>query len=123
MDPGKLRQMSDEVSGLLASRLGAKGATLEARVASRARRLPRKVRRAAQTLIEAEAKVAVPKIARQIDAQAIGAAHATCVAYLRPLGFGARVWSFALNALTASVFALVVIVTLALIVSRARGLI
>ncbi|MBD3788063.1 MAG: hypothetical protein IE922_14035 [Sphingomonadales bacterium] len=104
MDPTTLRRMSDEVSGLLVSRLGARGPTLAARIDSRARALPRKVRRAAQALARAEACAAAPKIARQIDPRAVGRAHATCVGYLRPLGMGQRLWGGVLQVIAALFF-------------------
>lgn len=121
MDPGRLRQMSDEVSNLLVTRLGAKGATLEARVASRARTLPRKVRRAARVIVEAEAKVGAPRIARQIDTQAVDAAHATCVSYLRPLGFGARLWGGTLQVIATVFLGLLLMAAVLLILRQLAG--
>lgn len=121
MDPVTLRRMNDEVSGLLATRLGAKGATLEARIASRARALPRKVRRAARVLVSAEAQIGAPKIARQIDPQAVGAAHATCVGYLRPLGFGARLWGGTLQVVATVFFGILLMAAALLILRRISG--
>lgn len=97
MGPEKITEMSAQISRLLAVRLGAKGADLEARVASRARALPRKVRKAARVLAEAERKAHIPKIARQLDTRAIEVAYATCRNYLEPLGAGDRLRAAALN--------------------------
>lgn len=121
MDPVTLRRMNDEVSGLLVTRLGAKGASLEARIASRARALPRKVRRAARVLVSAEGQIGAPKIARQIDARAVGAAHAICVGYLRPLGFGARLWGGTLQVVATVFFGIVLMVAALLILRRITG--
>ncbi|AQS49360.1 MULTISPECIES: hypothetical protein [Thioclava] len=109
MGPEKINEMVRQVSRLLAQRLGAKGPTLEARVASRARALPRKVRKAALVLIDAERKMQAPKIARQLDARRVEAAFATCRDYLEPLGAAERLRSAALG-LATSIAVIVVIV-------------
>ena len=123
MDPVTLSQMNERVSQLLAQRLGARGHSLRERVESRARVLPRKVRRAAQVLIAAQAQAASPKMIRQVDPAAVARAYDTCVRHLAPLGAGARLRRFALSVVTASALGIVVIGALALIVARLRGLI
>lgn len=121
MDPITLRRMSDEVSGLLVSRLGARGPSLAARIDSRARALPRKVHRAARALAEAEARAAAPKIARQIDPRAVGAAHATCVSYLRPLGGARRLWGGVLQVIASLFLGALVLGALAFALRGAIG--
>ncbi|OOY13193.1 hypothetical protein BMG00_05190 [Thioclava marina] len=97
MGPERITEMTEQVSRLLAVRLGAKGHDLETRVSSRARVLPRKVRKAARLLAEAERKAHAPKVARQLDTRAIEAAYATCRHYLEPLGAGDRLRGALLN--------------------------
>lgn len=123
MDPVTLTQMSERVSQLLADRLGARGHSLRERVESRARKLPRKVRRAARELVAAQALAASPKMARRLDPGTVGRAYEVCVHHLAPLGAGARLRSFALTVVTASALGIVVIGALAVIVARMRGLI
>jgi hypothetical protein len=79
-----------EVSDLLEARLSARGRTLEDRVRSARRRLPREVRRAALFLAETEARCRNPRLAQQMDAEAVAAAHATCLRHLEPLGAAER---------------------------------
>lgn len=114
MGPERIAEMTAQVSRLLATRLGARGPDLEARVASRARALPRKVRRAAGVLVAAERSARAPKIARQLDARAIEAAFATCRDYLEPLGASERLRAAALSAGGAIAF-IVLVVGLALL--------
>ncbi|MFD2174474.1 hypothetical protein [Rhodobacter lacus] len=99
MEPRELQRMCGRVSQLLAERLGARGHSLSERIASRHRSLPRKVRRAARQIAQAEAMIGAPRLARQLDEQALRQAYQTCVTYLEPLGapmrFGRRLLDIA----------------------------
>ena len=123
MKPEDVKAMADEVSRLLALRLGASGHGLEARVASRARTLPREVRRAALELALAEARAHAPKLARQLDARAVERAYKTCRDYLEPLGASARLRSGVLGTAASVAFVLLVALAGALAVAKMRGLI
>lgn len=123
MNPTTLHQMTERVSQLMAERLGAKGHSLRERMESRARALPRKVRRAAQVLVEAEAIAGSPKMIRQVDMSEISRAYDTCLHHLVPLGATARLKLLALNLLTSVVFVLVVVAVVVFVVARWRGLV
>ncbi|MFT3688149.1 hypothetical protein [Paenirhodobacter sp.] len=122
MEPTNVHQMTAQVSQLLADRLGARGPTLRDQLDA-ARRLPRRVRRAAGVLAEAEQMAASPKMARRLDMAAVGRAHAACVKYLRPIGAGERARSLVLGVAANVVLGIVVVGALALLVARWRGLI
>jgi hypothetical protein len=123
MDPKRLQDMAQEISQLLVSRLGAKGHGLRARIESRIRALPRKVRRAALALADAEAQVGAPKITHQLDARQIEHDYQTCRHYLEPLGFGARWVALALSISASVAFAILTTLVLLVVVARWRGLI
>lgn len=123
MNPSTVQKMTERVSQLMAERLGARGHNLRERLESRARALPRKVRRAARVLVEAEALAAAPKIIRQADGGEISRAYDTCVHYLAPLGAGARLKALVLDMVTSVAFVLVVVGAVVLAVARWRGLI
>ncbi|KEP69061.1 hypothetical protein DL1_05575 [Thioclava dalianensis] len=110
--------MVAQISRLLVQRLGAKGPDLETRVASRARLLPRKVRRAARLLAETERKARSPKLARQLDPKPIEAAFFTCQKYLEPLGAADRMRSTALG-LASAVAVIIVLVGVCLLAGSA----
>ena len=120
MDTTRIRQMTAQVSQLLADRLGARGRTLRAQVDG-ARALPRRVRKAAGILAEAEMLSASPRMARRLDMAQIGRAHAACVKYLRPIGAGARARRFVLDVTVSVVFGLVVIAAAAIGLAHWRG--
>lgn len=121
MDPARVHQMVEQVSQLLADRLGARGPTLRARID--AARLPRRVRREAGVLVEAEALLSAPKLVRRLDMATIGRAHAACVKYLRPIGKAERAGTLALEIAARVLLGLVAVGAVGLAVARARGLI
>lgn len=108
MNPITVHQMTERVSQLLAQRLGAKGQTLQARLDSRARALPRKVRRAARNLAQIEAVVGAPKVIRQANMEEISKDYDICVKHLAPLGTRARLLGLLLSMSASALFALVV---------------
>lgn len=99
MEPAEeVSQMVGRVSDLLGARLGAKGHSLGERLESRSRRLPAKVRRSVETLAAMEARMASPRLARQIDLREARRAYDRATRYLGPLGRGGRLSGWALNA-------------------------
>lgn len=82
--------MADEVSRLLSARFG--GARrgelppLHVMVRRRGGALPRKLRKEAMRLAEADRLSAQPKIARQQDMAALERGHRALLGYLQPLG-------------------------------------
>lgn len=85
-----VREMNSEVARLMAERLGGarRGETpgMQMMLRRRGGSLPRKHRRAARILAEAELHSAQPRIARQMDLDAISRAYKTLTDYLLPLG-------------------------------------
>jgi hypothetical protein len=108
MNPQTLHQMAERVAALMEERLGARGTGLRAKLASRGRALPRRLRAEAELLAEAAARAANPKLARQVDMERVSAAFDALVRHLKPLGAGARRRGMALNFLASVAFALVV---------------
>jgi hypothetical protein len=123
MNPTTVHQMTERVSQLLLQRLGARGHTLQARLQSRSRALPRRVRRAAEVLIRAEAMAASPKMIRQVDMEEISNAYDLCLHYLQPLGAGARLRGMMLSITASALFALLVTAGAVTAVLAWRGLI
>ncbi|RWR28877.1 hypothetical protein D2T31_12255 [Sinirhodobacter populi] len=116
-----IQQMTAQVFRLMGERLGAHGATLADRLASRGGSLPAKVRRAVEALAQAEQMAASPKLARQLDPAEIARAHRTCVKYLKRLGAGERRRSLALNVAATLVLGLVILAAGIITVLRLRG--
>jgi hypothetical protein len=85
-------------------RLGAKGQGLRAKLDSRGRVLPRKLRAEAELLVESTARAQNPRLARQIDPERAAAAYDALVRHLAPLGNGARRRRYALNLVATVVF-------------------
>lgn len=85
-----IRDMADEVARLMADRFGgvrrAERPSLMAMLRRRGAALPRRLRKVALRLAEADQLTAQPKVARQMDLVAISRAHAALVAHLEPLG-------------------------------------
>lgn len=113
-DAGEVQRMADEVAALMAERLRIGGRGLEAKLRRGGRALPRRIRQEAQLLARAAAGARAPKILHQMDHARIAAAHAACVAHLRPLGAAGRRWA-ALRNFAASV-SLAGIATFAMVV-------
>lgn len=82
--------MADEVSRLMASRLGGarrgEQPPLHVMLRRRGGALPRRLRRQAAALARADQMSAQPKIARQLDLAGLSRAHAALTAHLQPLG-------------------------------------
>ncbi|MFD2441770.1 hypothetical protein ACFSS8_19765 [Paracoccus kondratievae] len=89
----KIRPMADEVAGLMAARFGGvrrgQHADLGSMLRKRGGALPRRLRREARVLADADLKAGQPKLARQVDFEQLERAHKALVSYLRPLGQGA----------------------------------
>lgn len=67
MDPREIANIETEVSDLMKTRLGIKAPTLQGQTRKAQKRLPRKLRRAAQELSESSALATHPKLSRMID--------------------------------------------------------
>ncbi|HBD91663.1 MAG: hypothetical protein A2092_02160 [Rhodobacteraceae bacterium GWE1_64_9] len=118
-----IQQMADRVAGLLEERLQIRGAGLTEKLARGGRRLPRKVRQAAQDLAQASQMSHNPKLLIQIDEGKVAEAYDRCLRYLGPLGAKGRRW-FILQSMVAQIaFGLIVVIGGALLFAKWRGLI
>lgn len=121
-----IRPMADEVAGLMAARFGGlrrgQQASLEDMLRKRGGALPRRLRRAARVLAEADRLAGQPRLARQVDFARIEQAHRALTGYLRPLGQGARLRGGALSVAASVLFGLLVLGAVALWVMLRRGL-
>lgn len=88
--PDDIREMADEVSRLLAARFGGarrgERPPLQVMLRRRGGALPRRLRRQAAALAQADQLSAQPKIARQLDLARLSRAHQALLAHLQPLG-------------------------------------
>lgn len=82
MDQTTVRQLVARIFQLLGEKLGARGADLETRVGRAGRKLPRRVRSAAEALITAEKLSKDPRLSLQLDPNHTSAAYAQCLDYL-----------------------------------------
>ena len=120
-----IRNMSSEVAELMSSRLGGPRRMAEVDLATMVRRrgaaLPRRLRREARLLADAEQQVLQPRLARQLDAARLTRAHRALVGYLRPMGKGMRWQNRALHLGAALALAALLLGGLALFIFGRRG--
>lgn len=120
-----IQDMADEVSRLMVARFGGarrgERPPLHAMLRRRGGALPRKLRRLAGQLAEADRISAQPKVARQLDLRALSRAHAGLTAHLRPLGELSR-WRGRAISFAASVsFGLMVLAAVIVWIMLRRG--
>ncbi len=122
-----IRPMADEVANLMAARFGGvkRGhqTDLESMFRKRGGALPRKLRRAARIMAEADRMAGQPKLARQVNFERFEQAHKQLTAYLRPLGKGARLQGGAIGIAASVLFGLLMLGAVAVWIMIARGLI
>lgn len=120
-----VRDMADEIARLMVERFG--GARrgdrpdLQAMLRRRGGALPRRLRKSARLLAEADMQGAQPKIARQLDLPAISRAHDALLAHLRPLGEIGRWRNHALNFVASVVLGLLVLAGIVIWLMLRRG--
>ncbi len=120
-----VREMSHEIARLMAERLGGirRGEMPDMQVMLRRRggSLPRKQRRAARVLAEAQLHSAQPKIARQMDLNAISRAYNSLTDYLLPLGGMSRWRNRILNFAASVTLGLIVVAAVVIWLLVERG--
>lgn len=82
MDQSAVKQLVARISQLLAEKFGARGVDLETRVSRVGRKLPRRIRAAAQALVTAEKLSKDPRLSLQLDPSHTSLAYAQCLDYL-----------------------------------------
>lgn len=122
-----VRDMAEEVARLMADRLGGARRSerpgLQVMLRRRGGALPRKLRRAAGVLAEAELHSAQPRIARQLDLPAISRAYNALMAHLQPMGEMSRWRDRTLNFAASLVFGLMLLAALLIWLMVRRGFI
>jgi hypothetical protein len=118
-----VQQMADRVAALMEERLAARGTGLAAKLKSRGGALPRKVRHAAEELVQTATMAQNPKLLLQIDHEALARNYDICVKHLSYVKrhSGLLDGTIAIAASVAMSVLLVVILVVALM--RWRGLI
>lgn len=121
-----IRPMADEVAGLMAARFGGvkRGhvADLEGMMRKRGGALPRKLRREAMFLLQADRMSGQPKLARQVDFDRLERAHRALTAYMRPLGQGTRVQGGLISSAASVLLGLLLLAGVAVWIMTQRGL-
>lgn len=120
-----VQEMADEVSRLMVARFGGarrgERPPLHVMMRRRGGALPRKLRKPAIRLAEADRISAQPRIARQLDLAGLGRAHAALMSHLQPLGELSR-WRGRAISFAASVsFGLLVLAAVVIWVMVKRG--
>ena len=123
--PDDIRDMADEVSRLIAARFGGarrgEHPPLHIMLRRRGGALPRRLRKQALALADADQLSAQPKIARQLDLAQLSRAYQALMAHLQPLGELSR-WQGRATAFAASVaFGLLVLAAVVVWIMLKRG--
>lgn len=77
-----ITQMADRVEGLLVERLGARGRDFPAKLRHSGRKLPRKVRRAAEALAQSAEMARNPKFLARVDEELVAQNYDICLRHL-----------------------------------------
>ncbi len=122
-----IRPMADEVASLMAARFGGgkrgQQVDLSSMMRKRGGALPRKLRRDAAFLVQADNMAGQPKLARQVDFDRLERAHKALTGYLKPLGKGARLQGGVLSVVASVLFGLLILAGVAVWIMIQRGLI
>lgn len=121
MSAPDISELAHEATALMRARLGARGDTLNEALRQRGRRLPRKVRRAAGQLAEAELLAGHPRLRVLLDAAQVERAGQLVVNHLRQLGAAERRWRLFLSIAASMSFALLVTISGVIVVLVWRG--
>ncbi|MEI4485905.1 hypothetical protein V8J36_06850 [Frigidibacter sp. MR17.14] len=121
MGTTSVQQMADRVAQLLEQRLRLRGKDLATKLRRGRRLLPRRIRREGEILVRAALQAQVPRLSMQIDHDRVARAYHQCISYLGPLGQGARVRGYLLDAAAGVGLALVVTTALVLGILVWRG--
>lgn len=118
-----IQQMADRVAGLMQDRLGVRGTGLGAKLRTGGRRLPRKVRLAAEELARSAELAQNPKLLLQIDHDQLAENYDLCLRHLGGLKPRAA-WLDGTVAVAASIaMSVLLVVVLVIALMRWRGLI
>lgn len=90
MDAPELQSLIDEIRRLMAKKLGVRGRSLGQQLRKVGRRLPRRLRRGGEYLVQAKVLVQNPRLARQLDHARAERAARDLIAHLRQIDPKAR---------------------------------
>lgn len=107
----------------LHEKLGLRGKTLAARLRRAGRMLPKRLRAEGQYLVEAERKLAHPRLATQVDAARVKKAFGALEEHLKSIDAADRRRSRLIHWLAGLVFNLLILGALVLIALRWQGVI
>ena len=123
LDAGRFKTRIEGLEQALHQKLGLRGRGLSARLARAGRLLPGRVRRAGALLVEAEQKLAHPKLALQLDEARLDAAFADIETHLDGIDPKDRRRGKLLGWLGGVVFNLILLVVLVLLLLKWRGVV
>ena len=83
MTPDQVPDYANKISALLTERFAVKGASLDQQLRRAGRRLPRAVKRDLRRIVEANALIGHPKLARTLDMRQVGRACDNVLQFLR----------------------------------------
>ncbi|MCB2128955.1 MAG: hypothetical protein KDE03_07710 [Rhodobacteraceae bacterium] len=115
MSERTVEEMAEDVSALMARRLGMRNGRLDEKLRRAGRLLPRKVRREVAYLARAAELAQIPKLRAQLDYGRLNRAHAACIAHLKPLGGAERRKKIALDIATSAAVAVFVVAGLVVV--------
>lgn len=118
-----LNRRIQELMEQLHAKLGLRGKSLRVRLGRAGRRLPKRLHRAGQVILDAEQKVAHPKLALLVDPHPVEAAFAEFKVHLAEIDPVDRRKGKLLGWLAGVVFNLILVIVLLLAVLRWQGLI
>ena len=116
-----IQQMAERITTLMEQRLRLKGKDLHEKLRKGGRKLPRRVRAAAEQLADAAQRSQNPKLLLQIDEAAVVAAYDVCSKHLSKIDSGYLRTSSILRAASSMVISLFVVIALAIAVLYWRG--
>ncbi len=116
-----IQQMADRVAALMEERLRLRGTGLEAKLRKGRRLLPRKVRGAADILVQAAKMAQNPKLLLQIDHEAVASAYDICVRHLGAINQAERRMTAVVGVAGSIAFSVLVVGVLLLAVLHWRG--
>lgn len=123
MTADALQNQADDISKLMAEKLRVKGRSLDVQLRKAGRRLPKKLRRDVENLLEAQQLIGNPKLARQVDVEAISEGSGRVIGHLQTLDPWERFKDRWLGILGAISLALIVTFILVVYVLWKRGLV
>ena len=123
MTQEELAQKAAHLNDLLEEKLGLRKGPLAQRAARAGRRLPAYVRQALAKVAQAQALMAHPKLARQVDMAQLQRSYAQACAHLHAIDPGARRKTAALRLTAGVAFNILAVAALVLALLRWRGLV